>query len=894
MVRRITTAWSTNTRIMVSNINAPLLNGPALVTTEPAYMRVFSNGWCSNELVYGTNKVWIGDNPRPLTVVIPDAPGPFDLWNLLTNSLFTNSQSPNAVWQLRSEKGQANGYASLDGNGKVPTNQLPAISGDVTMDQLNAVTVALTNLAYVIGANGTNYSLAVETALTSLAYFIGGNNTNYVNSRAVALSNLNYAIGANGTNYANAISVAASNLAYAVGANGTNYINSRAVAVSNLCYVIGLNGTNYANAVGLALTNLIAGLRADVLTNNYAGTAVFSGSVGIGALLGVHAVTWYDFQSAIIATDVDGISGALNFSDGFSYDGISRTLSLSSTLQDLSINGSNNATYVVGPGSATDNALARLDGTTGKLIKNSAATLDDSGVLTTAAGKFGSGGNITIADNGMGWDEIIGYNSAANAHTPIGFRVARPVAAAGLYNTTLFLATNNQGRVGILTENPLYPLDVRGDIHGSGSLFINGPIGVGDAGVASLQSTGNITAASNIIAPNMLTSNLINRAKGSWWANGGSNVQWRLARQITLTNVADVSACAYNPLTRTFWTIHNNNAGRITEWNLAGENVRVINGTGAQCPDAEAIVWLGDTRFAISDEDNGRIFVISITNNASGSSWSTNNSTIIQLNSSIGTDLNSGSGAEGIAWDPDRNGWWVAREKTPAQLLFCSADGQTTNNYFTTAQMQTFTNSTHTDFSDLYLDRENQLLWVTQDEGGTQTDRVLAISLLTSNVVHTINTTNFGQLEGVSVTPDGLLLLAGEVNQFAIYEPVYGGLNSGLSFNRNAQTNLPDTVQLPFGVTVGLSGALLTNMLYGTVTFDVPQVGAQTETNFVITVTGAARGDVVSLGVTNDNPGITFSARASNDTVHVRLHNYSASAVDVPSSVYSAAVLKFR
>lgn len=36
---------------------------------------------------------------------------------------------------------------------------------------------------------------------------------------------------------------------------------------------------------------------------------------------------------------------------------------------------------VVGPGSATDNALVRFDGTTGKLIQNSVATVDDSGNL---------------------------------------------------------------------------------------------------------------------------------------------------------------------------------------------------------------------------------------------------------------------------------------------------------------------------------------------------------------------------------------------------------------------------------------------------------------------------------------------------------------------------------
>lgn len=37
---------------------------------------------------------------------------------------------------------------------------------------------------------------------------------------------------------------------------------------------------------------------------------------------------------------------------------------------------------VVGPNSATDNALTRFDGTTGKLVQNSNATLDDDGNLS--------------------------------------------------------------------------------------------------------------------------------------------------------------------------------------------------------------------------------------------------------------------------------------------------------------------------------------------------------------------------------------------------------------------------------------------------------------------------------------------------------------------------------
>lgn len=52
------------------------------------------------------------------------------------------------------------------------------------------------------------------------------------------------------------------------------------------------------------------------------------------------------------------------------------------------------AGYVVGPGSATDNALVRFDATTGKLVQNSDITLGDSdGKLTRTAGISLSGTN---------------------------------------------------------------------------------------------------------------------------------------------------------------------------------------------------------------------------------------------------------------------------------------------------------------------------------------------------------------------------------------------------------------------------------------------------------------------------------------------------------------------
>ena len=65
------------------------------------------------------------------------------------------------------------------------------------------------------------------------------------------------------------------------------------------------------------------------------------------------------------------------------YDGKAYMLKDDGTQSVVQIGGGAGSGDVVGPASATDNALARFDGTTGKLIQNSIATLDDSGNMDT-------------------------------------------------------------------------------------------------------------------------------------------------------------------------------------------------------------------------------------------------------------------------------------------------------------------------------------------------------------------------------------------------------------------------------------------------------------------------------------------------------------------------------
>ena len=95
---------------------------------------------------------------------------------------------------------------------------------------------------------------------------------------------------------------------------------------------------------------------------------------------------------------------------------------------------------VVGPASSTDNALARFDSTTGKLLQNSAATLDDSGVLTLSGSMTRSPASITLTANAGTLDVTKGYSTvtitANSTLTP---------SAAGSNGQTVSVKVTNGG-----------------------------------------------------------------------------------------------------------------------------------------------------------------------------------------------------------------------------------------------------------------------------------------------------------------------------------------------------------------------------------------------------------------------------------------------------------------
>ena len=360
------------------------------------------------------------------------------------------------------------------------TGVIPVTSGGT------GVTTIPTNGQLLIG-NGTGYTLNTLGAGSGISVTNGAGTITIANTGV--LSN----IAGTGISVSGATgNVTIANTGVLSFSGGTTGLTPVAAAVGVVVLggtLIAANGgTGFASyAVGDLLyadtTTTLAKL-ADVATGN----ALISGGVGTAPSWGKIGLTTHVNGVLPIANGgtnatATPIAGAVAYGTGTAYAFTAAGSAgqvLTSAGAGVPIWTTNAGGDVTGPASSTDNAIARFDGTTGKLIQNSVTTIDDTGnasgilsqqfsngsAVTLAAGKMWYDGSTGSWNAGMGngnitqqiGEEIFVYGKASAAITDSPLQIiyhTGVVGASGVikFAPTVAGITDVNAIIGIATES---------------------------------------------------------------------------------------------------------------------------------------------------------------------------------------------------------------------------------------------------------------------------------------------------------------------------------------------------------------------------------------------------------------------------------------------------------
>jgi hypothetical protein len=300
------------------------------------------------------------------------------------------------------EKAAANGVATLDGSGTVPISQLPAaVLGALSYQGTWNASTNTPTLTSSVGTKGYYYVVNVA----------GSTNLNGITDWLVG----DWAV-----------------------FNGSVWQK-----VDNTETVTSVNGQT--GAVVLTTTNIAEGTNL-YYTDARARTAISAGT-GIS----------YDNATGVVTNAAPDQTVSLTGGTGISTSGTYPNFTITNTSPSLGGD-------VVGPTGATDNAVARYDTTTGKLLQNSTVLISDSGAVsgvTTLAASTSVTTPIVQASNSAG---LALRNSAGTSQISMG--------AGGGDNVTIAVATNINGANAQIDISPTGTGHVHIKPTGTGSLEI--------------------------------------------------------------------------------------------------------------------------------------------------------------------------------------------------------------------------------------------------------------------------------------------------------------------------------------------------------------------------------------------------------------------------------------
>jgi hypothetical protein len=246
------------------------------------------------------------------------------------------------------DAGSANGVATLDAGGKVPVSELPAaVLGALSYQGTWDASTNTPTLTSSVGTKGYYYvvSVAGNTNLNGITDWLVGDWAVYNGTVWQKVDNTETVTSVNGQ--IGAVVLTTTNIA-----EGTNlyYTDARARAA-----ISAGTGISYNNTTGV-VTNAAPDQ-----------TVAIAGGTGIST-----SGTYPNFTVTNTAPDQ---TVAIASGTGISVTGTYPNFTVANTSPSLGGD-------VVGPASSTDNAIARFDATTGKLLQNSVVLVGDTGVVT--------------------------------------------------------------------------------------------------------------------------------------------------------------------------------------------------------------------------------------------------------------------------------------------------------------------------------------------------------------------------------------------------------------------------------------------------------------------------------------------------------------------------------
>ena len=338
------------------------------------------------------------------------------------------------------EKGVANGVATLDSGGTVPISQLPAaVLGALSYQGTWNASTNTPTLTSSVGTKGYYYVVNVA----------GSTNLNGITDWVVG----DWAV-----------------------FNGSIWQK-----VDNTDAVTSVNG--YTGTVVLTTTDVAEG------TNQYFTTARARTSVSAGTGIS------YDSGTGVITNSSPSLGGD-----------------------------------VVGPASSTDNAIARFDTTTGKLLQNSVVTVGDTGAVT--------GITTLSASTSVTTPIVQASNSGGLALKNSGGTTQMSVGAGGGDNMSINVSTNINGTNAQIDISPTGTGHVHMKPTGTGSIEI-APTNAGTmnnmviGGTTPLAITGTTVTATTFVGSGASLTNVVN----SLSASTGISVSGSTGA-VTVTNTA--------------------------------------------------------------------------------------------------------------------------------------------------------------------------------------------------------------------------------------------------------------------------------------------------------------------------------------------------------------------